>query len=104
VIEFSDDEPESLTPSITTAALPAAPIVSAAPIISIAYVIPNILGPSAPCVVGLPDMNQDKEIARRLYVELNREALRIPRDGGCHRVGTMTRIVVRVDVRVWGLL
>jgi hypothetical protein len=49
-------------------------------------------------------MNQDKEIARRLYVELNREALRIPRDGGCHRVGTMTRIVVRVDVRVWGLL
>jgi hypothetical protein len=30
----------------------------------------------------LPDTNHDEEIARRLFVELNRKAIGISRDGG----------------------
>ena len=78
VIELSDeDELEGRTLVVTIAA--AAPIIPTGPVAQIAL---NIPGPSAPCAVGSPDTSRDEEIARKLFVELNREAISIPGDGG----------------------
>ena len=52
---------------------------SVAPVVSTALDVP---GPSAPCTAGSPDMSHDEEIMRRLFVELNREAISILGDGG----------------------
>lgn len=57
VIELSNDKLESLTPSIAAAALPAAPIISTTPIISIAHVIPDVPRPSVPFVSGSSDIS-----------------------------------------------
>jgi hypothetical protein len=81
VIKLSDDdEPENVTPLVV--ATPATPIVSAAPAILIVSIASNIPGPSIPRAVGLLDMSRDEEIARKLYIKLNRGALGILGDRG----------------------
>lgn len=65
VIKLSDgDEPEG-------------PILSGAAV----HVASSSTGPSAPCVAGLPDTSGDEEFVRKLFVELNCEAIGIPGDG-----------------------
>lgn len=77
VIELSnEDEPKDLTPLVIAA--PTTPAIPTIPTASVAY---DILGPSAPCTAGPPDTSHD-EITRKLYIELNREILGIPGDGG----------------------
>jgi hypothetical protein len=61
---------------------PAAPIISTTPTTSIAPTVLDFLRPSTPCVIGQPDTNHDEEIVRKLFVELNREAIGILGDGG----------------------
>ena len=65
VVELSDDEPEDLTASVTTAA----------------SIGPSEARPSAPWVTAMPDTSGDWEFARKLFVELNWEAIGIPRWG-----------------------
>ncbi|CAD6204258.1 unnamed protein product [Miscanthus lutarioriparius] len=80
VIELSDeDEPEGSIPS--AGAAPIAPVSTAAPA-SVASTALDVPGPSTPCAAGSPDTSRDEEIARKLVVELNREAISIPGDGG----------------------
>jgi len=58
------------------------PVISTTLATSVTSVVPDIPRPSTPCAIGQPDMSRDEEIARKLFVELNREAIGIPRDGG----------------------
>ena len=81
MIELSDeDEPEGSTPPVGAA--PAALVISTAPAAS------AIPGSSTPCAFGWPDKSHDEEIARRLFIELNREAIGIPGDGGLVILGS----------------
>ena len=80
VIElFDEDEPKDL--ALLVGPIPVAPASTAA-LASIALTALYIPGPSAPCTAGSPDTSRDEEIARKLFVELNREAIGIPRDSG----------------------
>ncbi|CAD6219105.1 unnamed protein product [Miscanthus lutarioriparius] len=65
VIELSNDEPEDLIASIAVAASTG----------------PSKARPSTPRVAIMPDTSDDWEFARKLFVELNREAIGIPGDG-----------------------
>ena len=65
VVELFDDKSEGLIDSVAVAASTG----------------PSDLGPSVPRVTVVPDMSGDWELARKLFVELNREAIRIPGDG-----------------------
>ena len=80
VIELSDeDEPKDLAPLVGP--IPVAPAPTAA-LASVALTALYIPGPSAPCTAGSLDKSRDEEIARKLFVELNREAIGILGDGG----------------------
>ncbi|CAD6226127.1 unnamed protein product [Miscanthus lutarioriparius] len=71
VIELSNkDKPEDS--ALPTAFVPTAPVSTAAPT-SIASTIYDIPGPSSLGTVGWLDTSCDKEIARRLFVELNHD-------------------------------
>ncbi|XP_066385164.1 predicted GPI-anchored protein 58 [Miscanthus floridulus] len=79
VIELSDEgEPEGSIPS--AGAAPVAPVSIAAPA-SVASTALDVPGPSAPCAAGSPDTSRDEEITRKLFVELNHEAIGILGDG-----------------------
>ena len=65
IVELSDDELKDLTASVVAAA--SASLSEA--------------GPSAAWVTAMPDMSGDWEFARKLFIELNQEAIRIPSDG-----------------------
>lgn len=65
VIELSDDESEDLIASLAAA-------VSARP---------SKARPSTPRVAAVPNTSDDQEFARKLFVELNWEAIGIPGDG-----------------------
>jgi hypothetical protein len=85
VIELSDDDEPQDSPLPGAAAAPAAPGVLVTPRASVIPSVPgaaHIPGPSAPRFAARPDTSSDKEFARRLFVELNREAMGIPKDGG----------------------
>ncbi|CAD6336857.1 unnamed protein product [Miscanthus lutarioriparius] len=78
VIElFDEDEPESSTPSVGGSS--ATSVILTTPAASATL---DILGPFAPCAAGSPDMSRDEEITRKLFVELNHEAIGILGDGG----------------------
>lgn len=83
VIELLNDD-ELLDPSPpSAAAAPTAPdafVTPNAPIIPATADIPE---PTAPCALAAwSDARGDEEFARRLFIELNREAMGIPKDGG----------------------
>ncbi|CAD6260865.1 unnamed protein product [Miscanthus lutarioriparius] len=75
VIELSnEDELKDSGPLVGP--VPIAPASTAATA-SVASTALDIPGPSAPCTAGSPDTSHDEEIARKLFVELNREAISI---------------------------
>jgi hypothetical protein len=85
VIELSDDDEPQDSPLPGAAAAPAAPGVLVMPRASVSPSVlgaAHIPGPSAPRVTARPYTSSDKEFTRRLFVELNREAMGIPKDGG----------------------
>lgn len=65
VIEVSDDESKGLVASIATT-----------------YAGPSKAGPSTPRAAVVPDTSGDWEMAQWLFIDLIREAIDIPGDGG----------------------
>jgi hypothetical protein len=65
-IELSDDESEDLIAPVAATATSAGP---------------SEAGPSAPRVTAVPNTSGDWEFTRKLFVELNQEAIGIPDDG-----------------------
>jgi hypothetical protein len=76
VIElFDKGKPKDLTPPVVH--VPAAPVSIAAP----AFIVSNTPGTSTSCAVGQLDTSHDEEITRKLFIELNCEAIGILGDG-----------------------
>jgi hypothetical protein len=57
--------------------LPPSPSIYTAPSAFVASAIPDIPGPSTSHAISWPDTSHDDEVARRLFIELNHEAMGI---------------------------
>ncbi|CAD6270135.1 unnamed protein product [Miscanthus lutarioriparius] len=81
VIELSIED-ELKDPTLPASTAPAAPIISTANVACATSALLDFPGLSTPCTGGSLDTSHDEEITRKLFVELNCEAIGIPGDSG----------------------